>query len=401
MLFDIHCDIISNMKNIKYKIIYLLLFCFIILFPVFAKVVGLRNDLFGVEYEAKLKDVNIQNLMDFSFQDSLDDFITQKLPGKAQLARIRNEILYRLFKVSSNFSLNITDKDDIVFDETMDYYNHGLHYVDDEYVDSFVTKLNELNNILKSKNADLVLYITPTKSRYVSNDDLLVDRFMSKHSSFDKVSHELPYNKLINRLKSTDIKIFDSVDYIEKNNRSFFDENVPLYYDTSHHWSIAVGNKVGIDFLDYVSNNTKVKFSKLTQSISEIDSPIFPDNDILELCNVISKPQHSYYSSDIQISDLSHTKSNIIIRGGSYLGQVPFIQAMLDDDSNVLLMSNTDVFTDNWQTTQSINEYDQIDFKKYTKDIDLIILEINEVNVYNATFGFLDYLLDNKDKLFY
>ena len=115
------------MKKIKYKIIFIIVFCVILLFPIIAKFIDIKNDLFGVEYEAQLKDFNINNLMDFSFQDSLDDYITQKLPGKALLARARNQILYSLFKVSSNYSLNITNKNNIVFDETMDYFNHGLH----------------------------------------------------------------------------------------------------------------------------------------------------------------------------------------------------------------------------------------------------------------------------------
>ena len=73
---------------------------------------------------------------------------------------------------------------------------------------------------------------------------------------------------------------------------------------------------------------------------------------------------------------------------------------MNDDNSNVIFMSNTDVFTDNWKTNSTFNDYNQLDLNKYTDGLDLVILEINEVNVYNATFGFLDYLLDNQDKLF-
>jgi septation ring formation regulator EzrA len=32
------------------------------------------------------------------------------------------------------------------------------------------------------------------------------------------------------------------------------------------------------------------------------------------------------------------------------------------------------------------------------KDFDIVMLEINELNFYNASFGFLDYLLENGDK---
>ena len=393
-----------------------------ILFPVISKTIGIDNDLFGVEYEAKLEAFNLHNLLDFSFQDSLDNFIKQKLPGKALLARCRNQILYSLFGVSSNYSLNISAKGNIVFDETMDYFYHGLHEVDDKYIDELVTKLNTLNNILKSKNADLVLFITTTKSRYIENKDpllvknprydndfVLVDEYLTKHSSFDNKKYEFPYNKFINKLKTTDIKTFDCVEYIS-NQDSVYDDGkyliympalywVPLYYNTSHHWSNVIGNKIGIDFLDYLSKNTKVKFSKLKQSIEPTDTPIFPDSDIYDLCNVLAKPKDNYYKSNIEIVDNNHSNSSIIIRGGSYLGQVPFIQGMMGE-SNVFFMSNTDVFKDNWQTTMTVTDYDQVDFRQYTKDIDLIVLEINEVNIYNATFEFLDYLLDNKDILF-
>ena len=395
------------MKKFRYKIVYIIVFCVIILFPIIAKVLDVKNDLFGVEYEAELEDLNINNLMDFSFQDSLDNFITQKLPGKSLLARCRNQILYSLFGVSSNYSLNISLTGNIVFDETMDYYYHGLHEVDDKYIDELVTKLKTLNDILKSKNADLVLFVTTTKSRYIKNesysdrdphyndDFVLVDEFLTKHSSFDNDNYELPYTEFINKLKTTNIKTFDCVDYISNLYlSSVYDDGkylilmpplylywVPLYYNTSHHWSNVLGNKIGIEFLDYLSNNTKVKFSKLKQSIERIDTPIFPDSDIYDLCNVLAKPKEDYFKSNIEIVDNNHSNSNVIIRGGSYLGQVPFIQGMMGE-SNVFFMLNTDVF------------------KKYTEDIDLVILEINEVNVYNATFGFLDYLLDNKDKLF-
>lgn len=388
------------MKKIKYKIIFIIVFCVILLFPIIAKFIDIKNDLFGVEYEAQLKDFNINNLMDFSFQDSLDDYITQKLPGKALLARARNQILYSLFKVSSNYSLNITNKNNIVFDETMDYFNHGLHFVDDEYIDTFFDKLTKLNDLLRTKNADLVLFITPTKSRYVDRDDVYVDNFISNNTTFVRNEEDLPYNKLINRLKKSNIKSFDCIEYIENHNRSLFEQDVPLYYNTSHHWSNAVGNKVGIEFLDYVSKNTKVKFSKLTQELIETTEPMFPDSDIYDLCNVLINPKNKYFLSDIKISNNSHTQSNIIIRGGSYLGQIPLVLGMNDDNSNVIFMSNTDVFTDNWKTNSTFNDYNQLDLNKYTDGLDLVILEINEVNVYNATFGFLDYLLDNKDKLF-
>ena len=387
------------MKNLKYKILYIIVFCLLILYPVVSKGIGLKNDLFGVEYEAKLEKLNLDNLLNSSFQDSLDYFIKQKLPGKALLARCRNQILYSLFKVSSNFSLNITDKGNIVFDETMDYYNHGLHEVEDSYIDELVSKLDKLNQILKTKNADLVLFITTTKSRYVDMSDVYVDKYMSSHSSFDVANYKLPYEKFIDKLNTVNIKTFDCIDYIDKNKDIIFNNEVPLYYNTSHHWSNVFGNKIGIDFLDFISNNTKVKFSKLNQTIEPVAEPVFPDDDIYELNNILAKPKEKYYNSIINIVDNNHTNSNVIIRGGSYLGQVPFTQGMIDN-SNVFFMSNTDVFKDNWLTSMTVTDYDQIDFRPYTKNIDLVILEINEVNIYNATFGFLDYLLDNKNILF-
>ena len=387
------------MKKYKYKILYILLFSILIFYPVISKGLGIVDNLNGVTNEVKLKDLNFNNLLDLSFQNSLDTYITDKLPGKSILVKLRSQILFSIFKVASHISLNISKNGAIMSDEPMNYYYHGLHSVEDEYIDNFVKKLNQLDEILKNKHADLVLFITPTKARYINENDYFVDKMISNNTSFDEKNYELPYYKLKNALNSTNIKTFDCIDYIEKNNRKFF-EDVPLYCDSGHHWSVAVGNKIGMDFLDFVSNNTNVKFSKLSQTIEETKDPVFPDSDILDLCNLLRKPNYKYYKSNLSIVDPYHTKSNIIIRGGSFLGQVPFVQSMYEEDSNVIYMSNTDTFVDNWKTYLTISDYNDIDLKKYTKDIDLIVLEINEVNIYNATFGFLDYLIDNKDILF-
>ena len=56
---------------------------------------------------------------------------------------------------------------------------------------------------------------------------------------------------------------------------------------------------------------------------------MFPDSDIYDLCNVLIKPKNKYFLSDIKISNNSHTQSNIIIRGGSYLGQIPLVLGMI------------------------------------------------------------------------
>ena len=119
---------------------------------------------------------------------------------------------------------------------------------------------------------------------------------------------------------------------------------------------------------------------------------------MLDLLNVFVEPKEQYYEPVINYENINYSEPKIIIRGGSFLGQLPIKQEILaTENDNILYIENKLALYEGYKKSQNFETYDELDLKKYLKNLDLMILEINEINFYNASFGFIDYLLEHEE----
>lgn len=372
-----------------------------LLYPIVSSFLPNCEKLKGAEYQVELKKFNIENLQNNSFQNTLNDYVEQNLPQKSILVRLRNQCLYSIFKHIPHINIYDTTDKQLFYTESLDYSFHRLHSMKDEEIDSLINKLVELKQILEKKNAELSIIITPSKTRYIDKNILkVVDNFIIKYSENrnDKEEYIYPYDKFKSKIKNTNLDCFDTIEYIDEHKNELLNDEVPLYYDYGYHWSQVKGHMIGKAYFEHLTKNTKQAFPKINITYQKTDEAVYPDKDLLDLLNLFKEPKQQYYQQIINYEDNNYSHPTTIIRGGSFLGQLPIQQEILpDDQDNILYIDNKIALFNGYSKSQSFENYDELDMKKYFENIDLMILEINEINFYNATFGFLDYILEHKE----
>ena len=62
-------------------------------------------------------------------------------------------------------------------------------------------------------------------------------------------------------------------------------------------------------------------------------------------------------------------------------------------------MENDQIFTDSFEKLAIFHDYNEVDMRGYFKDIDLLVLEVNEPSIPSMSFGFIDYVLEHPEVL--
>lgn len=379
-------------RNIIENLLIIVLFALVIIFPYAIKLLGIESNLVGSEEK-----------VDFSFEN-IDEYVIQNFPGREYLVKTKNQLLYSLFDISPNASV-VKIGDNLVSSEALNYYLHDEHKVTDAEVDALANKLKEFNEFCLENNKNVVVVFTPTKLRYYDGKYPISDEIIMLYSG-DKANLDTKvrgYDKLKERLNKYNINCFDCIEYINNNKEEILNTEPPLFPKSGHHWSIYKGNVVGLGFHDYMRQKFGFKFPKVSLKASPSETAIYPDADLFDILNLYEKPNEKFYESVLSLDIGELDNKNYIVQGGSFLGGLLIPQMTVSPTGSIVHISNKDVFIDNYKTLLSIDDWDdankKLDLLDRCKKADVFIFEINELNVYNATFGFIDYLLEHKGEL--
>ena len=374
------------------KALIIVLFAIVIIFPYVMKLKGVESNLEGSEKKVEL-----------SF-DNIEDYIIQNFPGREYIIKTKNQLLYSLFDISPNET--VTKIGDTLFStESLNYYLHGEHRVEDSQVDELADKLNEFNEFCKEKNKNLVVILTPTKPRYYDGNYSIADDLIMLYSKEGGDVHNKirGYDKLKDRLDKFNIDYFDCIDYINNNKEEIVNTVPPLFYKSGHHWSVHKGNVVGLGLHNYMRSKYNFKIPRVSLKASPSEVAVYPDSDLFDILNLYEKPDEQFYDSIISIDIPEIDNKNYIVQGGSFLGGLLIPYMTVSPEGSVVHIANKDMFIDNFKTYISFEDWDDANAKSNLLDrckkADVFVFEIHELNVYNATFGFIDYLLEHKGEL--
>ena len=378
-------------KKIIENVLLTFIFLVVIGYPWAATFLGIENNLSGAEEK-----------LEFSFEN-IDDYIIQNFPGRSLLVRTKNQLLYSLFDISPNTS--ITKVGDTLFStETLNYYYHKLHSVSNAEIDSLIDKLTRFNDICKEKEKKLLVVLTPTKPRYYTGtlpfaDDVIM-LYEKQSSNYDDM---LPYNKMKIALNSTNLNYFDTINYIDSNPNKILGGEVPLFYNSSHHWSVYKANLIGLALHEHMRRTMDIHLPSITIKASPSDVAVYPDADLFNVLNIYDKPNEQFYEPIIDYKNYDNDNLNFTIQGGSFLGGLLLPQITFSVDGEVYHIENKNLIYNKYKNYYSFETYDELNQKFHLIDhlrkTDVFILEINELNVYNATFGFIDYLLEHEEEI--
>ena len=365
------------------SVLIILTFTLVVIFPYITTLLGVKNELYGALEKEEL-----------TFQN-LDNYILQNFPGRSFLIKTKNQLLYSLFDVSPNAS--ITKNGDMLFaTESLNYFYHGLYNVDDENVSNLISKFQKLNDYCKANDKNLLLIITPTKARYFNGNLPFADDIIS---AYQKEKYRLPYDIFKAKINKTNIKCFDAIEYIDNHKEELTADSVPLFYKSGHHWSLYKSNIIALALHDLIRKEFNFPVPKLSIKATPSDVPIYPDADLFNVLNIYDKPNEKFYNSIVTYENYDLNDKIYTIRGGSFLSGLLIPQLTVSPFSKTYYLDNKVIFSNNFADYEQFETYDELDEKykmiDHINNTNVFIFEINELNVYNASFGFLDYVLEH------
>ena len=99
------------------------------------------------------------------------------------------------------------------------------------------------------------------------------------------------------------------------------------------------------------------------------------------------------------MTDASTDAPGMLCRGGSFMGQSLSAIVRHGYFGKDVYMENDQIFTGNFGERVIFHDYNEVDMGAYFKDIDLLVLEVNEPSISGMSFGFIDYVLEHPQVL--
>ncbi len=379
------------MKKVRY-ILFIALSALTLMTPVIFSTLDRRFSTSGVETAKTLPETTWRSLLNGDAQTEFEQFVQQNLPGKPLMVRLRNQITFSLLHTTPNNNYSMNSNRNLFTWGNVGYYMQYIEPVTEQYIQDLAGKLRQLAKLAEKNGIQLYVFVTPCKIRYCEEELPWVDQAMAP----ERVEGD--YERLIKALEDSGINYFDSIAYID-NHRDEFDPRVPLFYRTSVHWSVYVGNTVGAAFGEYLEEKSGYNLPELSITASPCEEPVVPDADAFDTLNLLQKPYDQYYESVIQITDETTDAPGLLCRGGSFMGQSLSTIVHNHYFGKDVYMENGQIFTGDFGERVIFHDYNDVDMKAYFQDIDLLVLEVNEPSISSMSFGFIDYVLEHPEVL--
>lgn len=351
----------------------------------------------GVSNTANISELTAKNFLDGTAQNTLNTWLSENLPGRDAMIRLRNQLIYSLFDKSTNANM-IVCKDKYIFEKTFLYrYENIEKPTDEETVRNSLDHMKTVRDLLKRNGKELFLFITPSKPRYLENKVDTSYRTLGYYKD-----QEGNYEILKRVLLDYDFYVFDCIEYIDKKIEEDAEiVQYPLFQPTGTHWTYAIGLDAGLAFTRYMQSIGGYRFPTVHQVIVPSEEPQFPDADIYGTMNILRKPAGNYFISDLMVDADTEAseKPGVLMRGCSFMGQslAPLItNGFFSDDT---YMENT-LRLENRSTKMSyFSSYDEVDLSSDLKKADIVIIELNEAHTYDIGLGMLEYITEHPELL--
>lgn len=367
------------------------IFFIMLLYPLVGSSLDEYFTLKGVAAKKEKPIISGKALWDGSYQADMSEYLLGDMPGRNLFVKLNSQILYSVFGVSSNSNIVIGDEKQLYEPEYLSYSLNIWAQPSDEEVSQLVHKLVTLEQALQQQGKQLYILITPSKARYYADEAPMSYKLCMNTGG----GGLLAYDKFISNLEQTELKVFDSIAFINENCESF---EFPLWYASGIHWSRALGSEVAVEFNKYLNETSGYNLGQIEVTHEQIDEPVAPDADLYETLNLFVLPNEQYHTQQFAVHE-GTDKPNVFFRGGSFMGQS--VSPLIKNDifENDIYFENNNYFTNNYTTHQVLsdfNAYGEMGTKIYEdlEQSDIVVLEVNENKIFMMSWGFIDYLLD-------
>ena len=377
-------------KKIAIAVFTGLLFLPAALFAVRA-VTGKKADvsLKGYFNEYAIPDLNKDSVADGSFQSGFADWLSNSFPPRGVFIKTYNSIKLDLFRLGNN----IIGKDKYIFEyayvssELMLEPKNNLAITESrEQMRDYVDKLQAIDAALKAKGKGLVFYISASKADECR--DHLPKSYMVQEAKVGQRSVDC----LKEMLSETDINWFYTPDLIPE---------LPCrpFYATGIHWSRPFEQKVTLEVLDRISQETGRTYRKweLTD-LKKSDKPFGRDADLYDTLNVWEDYfDDEYYEYDtVNVVPEDYSNLNILMQGGSFAHGVWGDVWKHYSDEDIMYINYCEyLYNKDKEFTVLGNDWNNLPLEELVDNADCIVIEINEAVISNYSNGYVDQLYDH------
>lgn len=333
---------------------------------------------------------NTQNIISKDFQSQFSKWFEDKLEIKKIFIKTYNQIKYSLFDMS--FLVIGKNKELIEIRYAEEYCNIGEYQQTeqrDEAIYQYVQTLADIQRKLLQHNKYFLLYITPSKLSYNSQNlpqSYALRKFPDEQRSIDI---------LRKALKESNINYLDAKDIIPVT------DIYPVFYTTGIHWSRPAEQQCNIALINKLSEISGKHFhNNRLGDLKSSDTPFWRDADVFKLLNIWhGKMDSTYYEYEVQPDNISgavakYDQLKLLVQGGSFsegLHRDHF--AYYPDDKRWYINYNNVVFDYGEHISAQIkHDWHNLDLQKYLDDVDCVVIEINECVITRHSDGFATYL---------
>ncbi len=367
------------------KIITFALFGVIISASFIWKMSGLENQVLnGVTESVEKPEGKIETVLDGQWQSQCETWYQEQFNLKPPLIVAFNQFAWEAFHITTNQNLAVGNGNNL-FEKT--YIRNYLQIADvmeQDYFDTRMEQLTELEARLKAQGKHLMIYITPSKAE-IYPEDIPWNYMLCSNRN-----QPTNYEKLLEMLDKSGIPYYDSVPYVKQLKE---EDNFPVYPKTGIHWTQVTGSLVGQQLSDAIEKAFGYDLNELDISYQPCEVPLDPDADIFKTMNLLTEPYDEYYEPVYTLQVEGKDKPNVFFRGGSFMGQSVSHLIRANFFGTNVHMENANVFVNCYSQLTTMSSYDELNWDELIGDKELYILEVNQGAIQNMGFGIIEYLL--------
>lgn len=367
------------------KKLFIFLFGCLLSLGILFQISGKEHVLSGVSAKTAFP-TDMSGLLNGEYQSTLESYAGDNLTLKTWLVPVHNQILYSVFHTSPNEHVVIGKNDNLYIIEYILKSEQYVAPVSDEEITALITKLKTLNELLTAQGKSLFVFISPSKATIYNEDipDIYKDMAPTKKTSSN-------YERFLSELQQTDIPYYDTIPVVKQLKE---ESPYPVYPSTGIHWSKVTACDITALLTDEMEAQLGVNFPEMEVTYQPSLIPSAPDADLCDLMNLMYNTKTDYYAPGITITEPEKDSLSIVARGGSFMGTTVYEMINQRFFDNFLYMENT--LSDLNGSVAYFTSYDELDIAGQLANADILLLEVQEKDIADMSFGFIDYILDNR-----
>lgn len=343
--------------------------------------------LSGSEEKMRLHISSFSDMISGKFQDDVETWLKQNIGFRGYFVKTDNQINYSIFNEFSRSHPRkiILGKQKQLFEEGyIDTYNK-LNVAPERVLDEKAASIRKLQDLLARRGIGFLLLFTPSKATVYP--EFIPEKFILRANLGKKDNYQI----ILPVLEKYGVNLLDGrAIFLEMKKQGVTD----LFPSSGTHWSLYGAYRftaILIDRMEKLLGRRLVHMN--TEQIVESGDPIELDKDIARLSNILfTRALFTRYKYPVTRPDASggEFRPNMLLVGSSFCWNILYY---LDIDSvcsriNFYYYFNSDYSYPSKKRTAI--DKDAVDWNREVLSRDFVIVEINESQIHEAGFGFIE-----------